>query len=134
MARTAAALTGRTRLSDCLGVSAIGRVQPRELARAGLRSPGRDNRRRCDLRAKVTVCYVIAMALFRTVSVRESLRGLVDGQRWIRPDLAVGVSGKPSISRAWPGAAPFSALRDSCVAPLAHGTGGCASRSLTARC
>ena len=69
------------------------------------------------------VYYVIVMALFRTVSAREVLRCLVDGLRWISPDLPVRVSGKSSISRARTrlGAAPLSALRDSCVAPLAHG-------------
>ena len=47
---------------------------------------------------------------------------LADGLRWISPDLPVRVSGKSSISRARTrlGAAPFSALRDQCVAPLAR--------------
>ena len=123
MARTVAALTGGMRLSDYLSVSVIARVYPREAVRAALRSLGRDSLRRRDLPAEVMVYYVIVMALFRTVSAREVLRCLVDGLRWISPDLPVRVSGKSSISRARTrlGAAPFSALRDSCVVPLARG-------------
>ena len=122
MARTAAAFTGGMRPSDRLSVSVIARVYPREAVRAALRSLGRDSRRRRDLPAEVMVYYVIAMALFRTVSAREVLRCLVDGLRWISPDISMRVSGKSSISRARTrlGAAPFMALRDSCVAPLAH--------------
>ena len=133
MARTAAAFAGGIRLSDYLSVSVIARVYPREAVRAALRSPGRDSRRRRDLPAEVMVYYVIAMALFRTVSAREVLRCLVDGLRWISPDLPVRVSGKSSISRARTrlGAAPFLALRDSCVAPLARpGTPGAWYRGL----
>ena len=133
MARTAAAFAGGTRLSDYLSVSVIARAYPREAVRAALRSLGRESRRRRDLPAEVMVYYVIAMALFRTVSAREVLRCLVDGLRWISPDLPVRVSGKSSISRARTrlGAAPFLALRDSCVAPLARpGTPGAWYRGL----
>ena len=133
MARTVAAFTGGMRLSDHLSVSVIARVYPREAVRAALRSLGRDSLRRRDLPAEVMVYYVIVMALFRTVSAREVLRCLVDGLRWVSPDLPVHVSGKSSISRARArlGAAPFSALRESCVAPLAHpGTAGAWYRGL----
>ena len=60
-------------------------------------------------------------------SARGVLRCLVDGLRWVSPDLPLRVSGISSISRARArlGAAPFSALRESCVAPVAHaGTAG----------
>ena len=133
MARTVATFAGGMRLSDHLSVSVIARVYPREAVRAALRSRGRDSRRRRDLPAEVMVYYVIAMALFRSVSAREVLRCLVDGLRWVSPDLSMRVSGKSSISRARArlGAAPFSALRDSCVAPLAHpGTPGAWYRGL----
>ena len=100
MARTAAAFTGGMRLSDHLGVSVIARVYPREAVHAALRSLGRDSRRRRDLPAEVMVYHVIVMAQFRTVSAREVLRCLVDGLRWISPDISMRVSGKSSISRA----------------------------------
>ena len=122
MARTAAGFPGGTRLSDCLGMNVIARVYPRGAVRAALRSVGRESRRRRDLPAEVMVCHVITMALFPMDSVREVLRCVVDGLRWISPDLSVRVSDTSSISRArtHPGAAPLPALRDSCVAPPAH--------------
>ena len=122
MARTKATFTGGKRLSDYLSVSVIAQVYPRIKVRAALRSQGRDSQRRRDLPAEVMVYYVIVMALFRAVSTREVLRCLVDGLRWVSPDLPVRVSGKSSISRARArlGTAPFTALRDSCVVPLAR--------------
>ena len=121
MARTKATFTGGMRLSDTLSVSVIAQVYPRKKVRAALWSQGRDSQRRRDLPAEVMVYYVIVMALFRAVSTREVLRCLVDGLRLVSPDLPVRVSGKSSISRARArlGTAPFTALRDSCVAPLA---------------
>ena len=121
MARTKATFTGGMRLSDYLSVSVIAQVYPRNTVRAALRSQGRDSQRRRDLPAEVMVYYVIVMALFRAVSTREVLRCLVDGLRWVSPDLPVRVSGKSSISRARArlGTAPFTSLRDSCVVPLA---------------
>ena len=122
MARKAAVLAGGARLSDHLSVSVIARAYPREAVRAALRSSGRHSRRRRSLHAEVMVYYVIAMALFRSVSAREVLRCLSEGLRWISPAQAVPVSGKSSISRARArlGAAPFAALRVSCVEPLAR--------------
>ncbi|MCY3879000.1 MAG: IS4 family transposase [Rhodobacteraceae bacterium] len=133
MARTSAAFSGGVRLSDYLGVSVIARVYPRGSVREALRSLNRDSRRRRDLPAEVMVYYVIAMALFRSVSARGVLRCLSDGLRWISPDLPMRMSGKSSISRARTrlGAAPFAALRASCVAPLADaGTIGACYRDL----
>ena len=122
MARTKATFTGGNRLSDYLGVSVVARVFPRDKVNATLRSLNLDSRRRRDLPADVMVYYVIVMALFRQFATREVLRCLADGLRWISPDLPVRVPGKSSISRARTrlGAAPFSALRDQCVVPLAR--------------
>lgn len=46
---------------------------------------------------------------------------LLEGLRWVSPDLLLRVSGKSLISRARsrPGATPFEALREACVRPLA---------------
>ena len=128
MARTPASLPGGARLSDYLSVSVIARVYPREAVRAALRSCGRESVRRRALPAEVMMYYVIVMALFRSVSAREVLRCLLDGLRWVSPQLPVRVSGKSSLSRARTrlGSAPFEALREACVAPLAEpGTRGC---------
>ena len=65
--------------------------------------------------------YVIAMALFRMVAMREVLRCLLDGLRWASADEPLRVSGKSLISRARArlGEEPFTALATACVAPLA---------------
>ena len=133
MARTPASLPGGARLSDYLSVSVIARVYPREAVRAALRSCGRESVRRRALPAEVMMYYVIVMALFRSVSAREVLRCLLDGLRWVSPQLPVRVSGKSSLSRARArlGSAPFEALREACVAPLAEpGTRGAWYRGL----
>ena len=121
MARTQATLPGGARLSDYMSVNVISRFYPREVVCSALSSGGQESRRRRDLPAEVMVYYVIVMALFRSVSTREVLRCLVDGLRWSCADLPMRVSGKSSISRARSrlGAAPFSALRERCVVPLA---------------
>ena len=113
MARTKAAFAGGNRLSDCLGVSVIARVHPRDTVDAALRSPEPDSWRRRDLPAKVMVCRVIVMALFQAVRAREVRRCPEGGLRWVPPDLPVRSSIPRARTRLAP--PPFSALRDSCV-------------------
>ena len=122
MARTSASLPGGLRLSDYLSVGVIARVYPRAAVREALRRTDRGSRRTRSLPAEVMVYYVMALALFRQASTREVLRCLMEGLRWLSPGGEVRVSGKSSISRARTrlDAAPFSALRDQCVAPLAR--------------
>ncbi len=136
MAQIVAAFVECMRLLDHLSVSVIVRVYPRE----ALQSLGLGSRWRRDLPAAVMVYYVIAMALFRTISARDVLRCRVDGLRWISSDLPVLVSGKSSISRARQGALHRSrrfatAARRRWRIPgcMAGGIGGCASWPLTAR-
>ena len=75
MAWTVAMLTGAMRVSDHPSVSVS--VVVRVYLRAALQSLDRDSLLRRDFPAKVMVLYVIAMALFPTVSAREVLRRLV---------------------------------------------------------
>ena len=121
MARTSASLPGGLRLSDYLSVGVIARVFPRDAVREALRRTERESVRQRALPADVMMYYVIALALFRQVSTREVLRCLMEGLRWVSPDLLVRVSGKSSISRARGrlGSPPFEALREACVKPLA---------------
>ena len=95
---------------------------PREDVQEALARTGRGSVRRRSLPAEVMVYYVIAMAVFRAVSTREVLRCLLEGLRWVSPELLLRVSGKSSISRARTrlGAAPFEALQEACVRPLAE--------------
>ena len=100
MARTPATFPGGLRLSDYLSVGVIARIYPRAAVRDALQGTGRSSVRKRALPAEVMVYYVIAMALFRAVSTREVLRCLMQGLRWVSPELPVRVSGKSSISRA----------------------------------
>ena len=121
MARTPASLPGGLRLSDYLSVGVIARVFPRAAVRAALLRTERASVRQRALPADVMMYYVIALALFRQASTREVLRCLMEGLRWVSPELRVRVSGKSSISRARGrlGPQPFAALREACVRPLA---------------
>ena len=122
MARTPASLPGGLRLSDYLSVGVIVRKYPPRAVREALRRTGRGSLRKRSLPAEVMVYYVIAMGLFRSVSTREVLRCLLEGLRWISPELVTRDSDKSSISRARTrlGAEPFEALREACVRPLAE--------------
>ena len=126
MARTAATLPGGARLTDHMSITAVARIFPLGEVRHALRVSGCESRRRRSLPAEVMVYYVIAMALFRPVSTREVLR-------WWSPELALGVSGKSSISRARArlGTKPFEVLRCRCAGRLAGaGTPGAWYRGL----
>ena len=99
----------------------IARVYPRAAVREVPVRTSRGSVRRRLPPAVVMVCYLIAIALFRVVSAAEVLRCLLEGLRWITPELLLGVSGKSSGLRArtQPGAAPFEALQEAGVPPLA---------------
>ena len=122
MARTQAVLPGGARLSDYLSVGVIAQVFPLSAVQAALAESGRRSQRQRSLPAEVMVYYVIAMALFRSVSAREVLRCLVDGLRWMATSMPVQVSGKSSISRARTrlGTAPFEALSRAQVGVVAE--------------
>ena len=112
MARTRASLPAGLRLSDDLSVGVIARTYPREEVQEALARTGRGSVRRRSLPAEVMVYYVIAMAVFRAVSTREILRCLLEGLRWVSPELyqvgqsVVGIAAcHNSITRPVPGSA-----------------------------
>ena len=122
MARTRAVLSGGVRLSDYLSVGVIARVFPLRAVRAALQQSDRSSRRRRALPAEAMVYYVIAQALFRSVSAREVLRCLTDGLRWARSGAGLQVASKAAISRARTrlGTRPFELLREGSVQVLAE--------------
>ncbi len=65
--------------------------------------------------------YVIAMALFRHVNLREVLRCLLEGFRRLHGDLPVKITGKSGISQARSrlGSEPLQRLYESVVQPIA---------------
>ena len=121
MARSQATLSSGVRLSDYLSVGVIAQVFPLSTVRAALDESGRRSQRQRSLPAEVMVYYVIAMALFRSVSAREVLRCLADGLRLMTTCMSVRVAGKSSISRARTrlGTAPLAALCRACVGVVA---------------
>jgi len=68
--------------------------------------------------------YVIAMALFRHVNLREVLRCLLEGFRGLRGDLPVKITGKSGISQARSrlGFEPLQHLYEHAVRPIAANT------------
>ena len=113
MARKQATLPGGPRLSDYLSVGVIAQVFPLSAVRAALEATQRQSLRQRDLPAEAMMYYVIALGLFQAVSAREVLRCLMDGLRWMTPQVPLRVPGKSSISRARTrlGVFPFEELR-----------------------
>lgn len=70
------------RLSDHISIGVLTRVYPPELVDRVIGAAGRAERRHRLLPARVTVYYVLAMALFSHASYEEVMRFLVDGLAW----------------------------------------------------
>ena len=85
-----------------------------------LAATGKNSLRKRDLPAEVVIYYVIAMALFMHVNLREVLFCLIDGLRLIR-GADVKVTGKSGISQARSriGSEPLRYLYENHVKPLA---------------
>ena len=122
MARTPAVLSAGARLSDYLSVGVLSKAVPLREVRAVLEATGRASQRQRELPAQVVVYYVIALALYMSVSYREVLRCLLEGLVWLYgPRARVGVAAKSSISQARTrlGWEVMKELHDRVVRPLA---------------
>lgn len=131
MARTPAGLAAGTRLTDYISLGVLTASFPIETVRQVLTATGRTSKRERDLPAHVMVYYAIALALYAEVSIREVLRCLLEGMRWLGDssvggdggDAAIQVTpaGKSGISlaRTRLGAAPLEALYREVVEPVA---------------
>ncbi len=124
MALTRADLPGGARLSDYLSVGVIARVFPAAAVRAALAECERSSWRRRLFPAEAVVYYVIAQALFRSVSAHKVPRCLAEGLRWLRAETRVRIARKAAISRARtsPGSRPLQVQRKHSVRVLAEGT------------
>ena len=122
MARKNAVLAGGARLSDYLSIGVIAQVFPMRAVKSALRESGRASQRRRKLPAEAMVYFVIALALFRSVSATEVMRCLLDGLRWMRPRQPLRVPSKVAISKARTrlGPEPFRALGKRIVQVLAE--------------
>jgi hypothetical protein len=121
MARVSAGLPAGLRLSDHISLGVIARTFPLDQVRQILADTGKASERERDLPAHVMVYYVIALALYMSVSTREVLRCLLEGLRWLWGAEAVRVAGKSGISQARTrlGEVPVRELDDRLVRPVA---------------
>lgn len=109
------------RLSDHISVGVLTRVYPPELVDAVVVAAGRVEQRHRLLPARVTVYYVLAMALFSHASYEEVMRFLVDGlawqsgwaQQWQVPTKAAIYQARKRL-----GAEPLRALFEGTARPL----------------
>jgi Insertion element 4 transposase N-terminal/Transposase DDE domain len=122
VARTPASLSEEARVSDYISLGVITSAFPEKAIRSVLTRSGKGSVRERDLPAHVVMYYVIAQALFMSVSQREVLRCLLEGVRWLfGPRVAIKVTGKSGISQARSrlGWEPVKQLHDAVVEPIA---------------
>ncbi len=122
MARTTAALSRGSRITDYISLGVITRAFPADKVNSILEGTGRSSRRQRDLPALVVVYYVLALALFMQVSYREVLRCLLAGIEWLSPPgTQMRVTSKSGISQARTrlGSEPVKELHDAVVRPIA---------------
>ena len=126
MARTVAALTEGTRVTDYISLGVVTKTFPLERVRAILRETGRESIRQSKLPAHVVFYYVIALALFSQVSYGEVLRCLVEGLGWLGDSSVqrIRCTSRSAISmaRARLGAAPLRRMVETVIRPLAGRT------------
>lgn len=103
-----------------LGIANICRTFDLASVRAALEQSGKSNKRLRDLPAEAVVYFVIAMALYMHVNLREVLFCLMEGLRMVS-GLNIKVAGKSGISQARTrlGTAPLRHLYQHAVKPIA---------------
>ncbi len=126
MARTVAALTEGTRVTDYISLGVVTKTFPRKQVRAILRETERESIRQSKLPAHGVFYYVIALALFSQVSYGEVLRCLVEGLGWLGDSSVqrIRCTSRSAISmaRARLGAAPLRRMVETVIRPLAGRT------------
>ncbi|WP_025321572.1 IS4 family transposase [Deferrisoma camini] len=123
MARTPAGLPEGTRITDYITLGVIAKTFPLPKVHEVLQATGKASQRQRALPAHVVVYYVIALALYMSVSTREVLRCLLEGLQWLMgPRERVRVAGKSAISQARSrlGAEPIERLHNELVRPIAE--------------
>lgn len=126
MARTQSTWGNSPGISASIGIANICRtITPLSVAKT-LCAHDKKSRRNRDLPAEAVVYFVIAMALYTHVNLREVLFSLIEGLRTVR-GFNIKVTGKSGISQARTrlGFEPMRDLYDKHVVPLAKaGTKG----------
>jgi hypothetical protein len=122
MARTAATRPTGDRITDFVTVGLIARSFPLSKVRQVLAETGKGSLRERELPAHVMVYYVIAMALFMSVSCREVLRCLLEGMQWLsdgRAPLKITTKSGISQARSRLGSEVMQRLYEEAVGPIA---------------
>jgi len=120
MARTVAALSQGSRITDYISIGVIARTFPLEKVNEVLGRTGKMSQRQRDLPAHVVVYYILALTLFMQVSYQEVLRCLLEGIEWLSAGSGIKITGKSGISQARTrlGSDPVKELHDSVVKPI----------------
>jgi hypothetical protein len=120
MARTQQLLKHGVGIGECLSIANICRSFHAGAIQEALRVTGKKSLRNRDFPAEIVIYYVIAMALFMHVNLREVLYCLMEGLRLVR-GVELKVTGKSGISQARSriGAEPLRYLYEHHVRPLA---------------
>ena len=122
MARTVAGLPAGSRVTDFISVGVLAARYPRDLVDRVLAETGRGSQRQRQLPAHVVVYYVIALALFMSVSYGEVLQCLLEGLSWLGlPPDRVRTTGRSGISqaRARLGPEPMRRIFEAVAKPIA---------------
>ena len=120
MARTQDTWEKSTGIAGYIGIANLFRTLDHKAVRRALALSGKETKRQRDLPAEAVVYFVIAMALYLHVNLREVLFCLMEGLRTIR-GLDVKITGKSGISQARTriGAEPLRQLYEDQVRPIA---------------
>jgi hypothetical protein len=122
MAGKEAELPGGPRITDYISLGVIAKTFPHKRVLEILEETGRCSKRQRELPSHVMMYYVIAMALYMSVSCKEVLRCLLEGIKWLKGMGAnVKVTGRSGISQARLrlGSEPVKRLHDEVVGPIA---------------
>jgi len=122
MARKKMSLSGDLRLSDYLSFGVMSEIIPFGSIKEVLRETNREGFRRRKLPSDLMIYYVISLALYSKVSIKEVLRCILEGMLHFREISLVKIaSAKSSISGARKrlGVAPLKLLFDKIAKPSA---------------
>jgi len=123
MARTKKQLSVGNPISEHLSIGLLAKRYPSDLIDEVLKDSERKEQRVRDLPSRLVVYYVVAMALFMSVSTREVMRCLVESLRWLswagNEMMRVVCKGAISRARSRVGAEPLRLLWERTAKPLA---------------
>jgi len=101
MPRTKMNQRGEFNLSDKIGLSILQKYAPLSLVKEVLLDNGKLTKRNREFPYHVVVYYVMAMALYMHVNLKEVLRSLVECCNWLFESVeTIKITGKSGISQA----------------------------------